>query len=252
MRLIVILLLSTLPLLTNAVDFSQLSTSTPVSTTYNANFKCYVDASFFLDLQDAPAQSVFVRATYIIGTDTLNDLVKVDQHFDGVLKRIFLDEGERLTILLRMNTDGLDRVDGIKGSLQAIRNPDIKPDPPNAGNSFENNIWRTGFTPLFRVVKEDSVPQTMQLEISFDQNYEFDRLFFKVKVISPADGILMLDKAIVVNEENYVTMRSKKVQLDLTEVDMSVPGTYYFQVMQNMAQDRVNGVQHIDHKLVPQ
>ena len=234
-----------------SVDFTKLSRGEPITTVYPANFKCYVDVSLFVNAVDVHKGPVFLRVSYIIGSDTLNDNIRVDGSFNKVVKQLFLDEGERLTAIIHLSNGETAEIDGIEGSLRIVRNPDFQPDEQGK-NTFLSGVWKSDQTPLFRVGIKDSVPQLFRLKLTINENYEYDKLYFEMKVISPSAGILMLNKEVSVNEHSALEMRKKTFTVDVEEVDLSTAGTYYFQVMQNMTGTRVNGIDKIEYKIVPQ
>ena len=232
------------------VDFTKLSSNQPVSTVYPATFKCYVDVSLFLNASDVYEKPVFLRLSYIIGNDTLNDNIKVNGNFNNVVKQLFLDEGERLTVSVQLNNGDIELLDGIEGSLRVVRNPDFQPIDDLGKSTFLSGVWKSDQTPLFRVPIGDSIPQFFRLKMDFNQNYEYDKFYFKMKVISPKEGIVMLDKSIDVNENAAINFRSRSFYLDIKEIDMTQLGTYYFQVMSNMTVSRVNGIDKITYEIV--
>jgi hypothetical protein len=234
------------------VDFTKLSRDEPITTAYPANFKCYVDVSLFLNATDAYKGSIFLRVSYIIGNDTLNDNLTVNGSFNGVIKQVFLDENERLTVIIHLNNGETEVIDGIEGSLRIVRNPEFQPTDDQGKSTFLSGVWKSDQTPLFRVAIKDSVSQLFRLKLTMNENYEFDKLYFKMKVISPSAGILMLQRVVNVNDRPALEMRKKTFSVDIEEVDLSAPGTYYFQVMQNMTGMRVNGIDRIDYEIVPQ
>ncbi|MBL4586890.1 MAG: hypothetical protein JKX84_07545 [Flavobacteriales bacterium] len=235
-----------------AVDFTKISRTEPVTTVYHADFKCYVDVSLFINTKDTHSGNIFLRVSYIIGDDTLNDNVLVDENYNGVLKQLFLDEGERLTAIIHLNNADTESLQGIVGSFGIVRNPEFKPSSDQGKNTFVGNVWKSDQTPLFRVKMTDSIPQVFRLTFTLNENYEFDKLYFKMKVISPASGILMLDKEVVVNEGSEIDLSRKTFSLDFEEIDLSHSGSYYFQVMQNMAGLRVNGIEKVEYEIVLQ
>lgn len=235
-----------------SVDFTKISRDEPVSTVYPANFKCYVDVSLFVDVGVVYSQPLFLKVSYIIGTDTLNDNIKIDGSRNAVIKQFFLDEGERLTTIVKLNNGETNEINGIEGSLRIVRNPDFAPIDDQGKNTFLSGVWKEDQTPLFRVGIKDSVPQIFRFKLSINKNYEFDKFFFKVKVISPSAGILMLDKVITINEEEELEGRNKTFSIDLEEIDLETPGSYYFQVMQDMAYNRINGIDKIEYEILPQ
>lgn len=234
------------------VDFTKLSRDEPITTAYPANFKCYVDVSLFLNATDVYMGSIFLRVSYIIGNDTLNDNLKVNGSFNNVIKQVFLDENERLTVIIHLNNGETEVVDGIEGSLRIVRNPEFQPTDDQGKSTFLSGVWKSDQTPLFRVAIKDSVSQLFRLKLTMNENYEFDKFYFKMKVISPSAGILMLQRVVNVNDRPALEMRKKTFSVDIEEVDLSAPGTYYFQVMQNMTGMRVNGIDRIDYEIVPQ
>ncbi|MFM1875328.1 MAG: hypothetical protein RL266_1065 [Bacteroidota bacterium] len=252
MRFLLLYLLLSLSVAAFAVDFSKISREEPVSTTYPSNFKCYVDVSLFLDATQVTSSPVYIRMVYIIGSDTISDNIKIEGHFNGVVKQMFLDEGERLTVNMHLNNEGFEQLDGIDGSLRIVRNPDFKPTDDQGKNSFLSSVWKSDQTPLFRISVKDSVPQLFKLKVGLNENFEFNRLYLKMKVISPTAGILMLEKEVIVTERPVIEARKRNFVIDLNEIDISTPGTYYFQIMQNMHGQRINGIDSIDYELVAQ
>lgn len=234
------------------VDFTKLSRDEPITTAYPANFKCYVDVSLFLNATDGYKGSIFLRVSYIIGNDTLNDNLTVNGSFNNVIKQVFLDENERLTVIIHLNNGETEVIDGIEGSLRIVRNPEFQPTDDQGKSTFLSGVWKSDQTPLFRVAIKDSVSQLFRLKLTMNENYEFDKFYFKMKVISPSAGILMLQRVVNVNDRPALEMRKKTFSVDIEEVDLSAPGTYYFQVMQNMTGMRVNGIDRIDYEIVPQ
>jgi len=233
-----------------AVEFNRLSRTEPVTTVYYSDFKCYVDVSLFVNTKDVRKGDIFLRVTYIIGTDTLNDNVLVNENYNGVIKQLFLDEGERLTAIIHLNNAETDTLTGIEGSFRVVRNPDFKADSEDTDNAFVGNVWRSEQTPLFRIKLTDSIVQVFRLSFALNENYEFDNLFFKVKVVSPTMGILMLDKEVVVNEGANIDQYKKIFSIDLDEIDLDHVGSYYFQIIPNMAAKRINGVEKVAYEIV--
>lgn len=249
MRFIFLTLLTIFCSSSFAVDFTSLSRDEPVSTTYPATFKCYVDVALSLKLEQTK-RPLYLTVTYIIGNDTMNDQITASDDLNIVLKQLFLDDTERLTVSVKLNNQDTEEVSGIEGSLRIVRNPDFKPTDDQGKTEFLSGVWKSDQTPLFRIVNKDSVPQFFRLKINFNEQFEFDRFFFKMKVISPSVGIQLLDKEIVVNEDRSVSSRARSFSLDMKEIDMEIPGTYYFQIIPNMSAGRVNGIGKVDYEIV--
>lgn len=236
----------------SAVDFTKISRLEPVSTAYPATFKSYVDVSLFLNVEERYNNPIHLRVIYIIGNDTLSDNLVVNGTVNKVVKQLFLDEGERVTVQIFLNNSDIELIDNIEGSLRIVRNPDFQPTKSSGKTSFLSNVWKSDQTPLFRLNIKDSIPQLFRLKLSLNENYEFDVLHLKLKVISPSAGIVMLEKSLAINETNTVAMRKRNFDIDISEIDLATAGTYYFQVMSNMAYSRLNGVEKVDYEIVPE
>lgn len=252
MKLLITIVLLLQTITSFGVDFTKLSREEPITAAYPANFKCYVDVSLFVNAVDVYDGPIFLRVSYIIGLDTLNDNITVNGSFNKVVKQLFLDEGERLTAIIHLNNGEAEEIDGIEGSLRIVRNPEFESASEQGKNTFLSGVWKSDQTPLFRISIQNSTPKMFRLKIVTNENFEFDKLFLKMKVISPSAGIIMLDKEVTVTDGPALEMRKKTFTLDVDEVDLSAPGTYYFQVMQNMASIRTNGIQKIEYEIVPQ
>lgn len=245
-----VLLVSSLS--TYAVDFTKVSRDEPITTVYPATFKCFVDVSLSFDATAVYKAPVFLRVTYVIGTDTLNDNLKIDGSLNSVIKQFFLDEGERLTTIIHLRNVETNEIDGIEGALRIVRNPEFTPIDDQGKNTFLSGVWKSDQTPLFRATVKDSVPHTFSLKLSLNENYEFDKLFFKMKVISPAAGISMLEREVVVSEADELVLSRKTIKVEFTELSVIVPGSYYFQIMSNMIGTRTNGIDKIEYEIVRQ
>lgn len=252
MRYLAILLLFTSSLSSFAVDFTKVSRDEPITTVYPASFKCFVDVSLFFDATSAYKAPVYLRISYIIGEDTLNDNLKVDGSHNAVIKQFFLDEGERLTTIIRLQNGETNEIEGLEGSLRIVRNPDFAPIDDQGKNTFLSGVWKSDQTPLFRASVKDSSAQIFSLKLSLNENFEFDILYLKMKVISPSAGISMLERDVVVNEDALLVPRRKSIRIEFPELVVSVPGSYYFQVMSNMSGTRINGVDKIEYEIEPQ
>lgn len=235
-----------------AVDFTKLSRTEMVTTTYEAETKCYVDISLFLNTKNVYQDNIFLRLTYVIGNDTLNDNMWVDGNYNGVVKQLFLDQGERITAFITLNNANIEEIDGLEGSFNVLRNLNYDVTTDQGKNSFIGSVWKSDQTPLFRVNVRDSTSKIFRLKFALNENYEFDKLYFKLKVISPVEGIIMVKREITINENAMVNLSRKEFTVDLDEIKMEKPGSYYFQVMQNMDYLRLNGVEGVSYEIAPQ
>jgi hypothetical protein len=252
MRYLVTILLFVSSFSTLAVDFTKVSRDEPITTVYPASFKCFVDISLFLDATSVYKAPVYLNISYIIGDDTLNDHLKINGSHNGVIKQFFLEEGERLTTIIRLQNEETNEIEGLEGSLRIVRNPDFTPTDNHGKNTFLSGVWKSDQTPLFRISVKDSIPQLFILKLYLNENFEYDKLYLKVKVISPSVGILMLEREVVINEGDTLFPSRKSMNIEFPELDVSIPGSYYFQLISNMAGNRINGIDKIEYKIALQ
>jgi hypothetical protein len=252
MRILLLSIATLISLSGKAVEFTSLFRSEPVTLAHSAEFTSYVDITLNINAERSSTTTLYLRLRYVIGPDTLHDLITVNGRHDGVVKQLLLKEGERLTAQILLHNAETDRAQDIEGSFRASVNSSLKVANDLGHPSFVGNVWMREQNPLFRVKFEDAASREVRLVFHLDGNYEFDDLHFRVKVISPEQGILFLPRSVKVTEGTTLDMREKSVKVDLDGVNYSYKGSYYFQVMHTMGNERVNGVRKVGYEVVGQ
>jgi hypothetical protein len=233
-----------------AVEFNSLSRKTPVTMVYTSEFDAYVDISFSLSAKSWAVSPLFLRVQYIIGNDTLNDNLSLTENYKGVLKQILMRQGEHLTAKIMLVNADVESVADIQGSFRAASNTALMVSKDLVGSAFPGNVWLRDHNPLFRLKFDRAEPREVQLTFHFDGNYEFSNLHFKVKVISPEQGILFLPRTVDVTDDKVLNYRDKTVTITLEGVNFAYAGSFYLQVMHAMDANRVNGVKKITYEVI--
>lgn len=252
MRIFLLITCLTATFSAHAVEFTSIARSQPVTLVHAADFTAYVDISLNLNTEKATGKTLHLRLRYIIGNDTLHDNLTVTDGHSDVVKQLLMNEGERLTAQVLLNNAEVDFIEGLEGSFRASTNGIVKVTSALGQAEFLGNVWLRELNPLFRVKFEDASPRKAQLIFNLDGNYEYDALHFKVKVISPEQGILFLTRSVTVTEDAMLQTRNRTLRLLLDGVNFSYPGSYYLQVTHTMQPDRVNGVQKVSYEVVAQ
>jgi hypothetical protein len=252
MKLAALLFLTFQTMLAFGVEFNRLSRTEPVTASYQPAARCVADVSFFLNKAGAYNGKIFVRINYVIGKDTLTDHLVVDANFNGVIKQLLLNEGEKVTALVYLENANIEVIEKLEGSIRMVQNTKLIPTDDKGKNLFLSGVWISDQMPLFRVTVTDSVPHLLRLKLTFNESYDYDKLFFNLKVVSKSSGINMVEKELTVTENAVVEARKRSFTIDLTEINLSVAETYYIQVIQNMACNRINGIDRIEHELLKQ
>ena len=235
---------------TSAVEFTSLSRKTPVTMAYTSEFDAFIDISFSLDAKSWAVSPLFLRVQYIIGNDTLHDNLALTENYRGVMKQILMRQGEHLTAKIMLVNADVESVSDIQGSFRAASNTALIVSKDLVGSAFPGNVWQRDHNPLFRLKFEQALSRQVQLTFHFDGNFEYSNLHFKVKVISPEQGILFLPRTIEVTDDKVLNYRDKTVTITLEGVNFAYAGSFYLQVMHAMEVNRVNGVKKITYEVI--
>lgn len=248
-RVSVVVLFLCFALVSSAVDFTSLVREKPLMVSYTAEKNTNV--SFLFNVKNAKESKldIYLKVLYIINTDTLNDYLYFGDGFTGMIKELFLEAGDSVKAYLYLNNEETAKIDNLKGSFTAKAGPGIDMSSTGEVCHFTGTVWKDDQLPLFRISKTDEKSQQLSIDVELTENYEFDKLFVKIKVVSPAQGILLFSKELVVNEEQHIAFRRKTVKIDFPDLEVQKTGSYYIQVFHQMGQSRVNGVESISYRL---
>lgn len=232
-----------------AVDFTSLSREKAVMISHAANKNSNI--AFILNLKSLIEirLDVFLKVSYIIGTDTLNDFLYLDESYTGTIKEIYLEEGDSVYAYIWLNNDETTKIENIKGSFIIKAGPAVDAEASVNMYKFTGTIWKDDQLPLFRISKSDEKNQLLNLDVALTENFDFDKLYLKIKVISPSQGILLYSKEFTVNEYPELTFRRKLLKIDFPDLDFQKAGSYYVQVFHQMDQGRINGVEYLSYRL---
>ena len=212
--------------------------------------KSYVDIILNIDLGKIERQSLALKVKCTINGNVFHEYVTYSIGDDERVKRILLEPGQMLKAELFLHEKGLKSLTPVTGNFDVARQSSIKVGESVSANIFTDGLWSETQLPLFRVIKEDATAKTLQLQFNFNEQYEFDKLYWKLKVISPVDGILLFDKSVDVNKVSIVTKNPKTAKIELPDIPIQSEGTYYIQLQHNMETAFVNGVESVDYELM--
>jgi hypothetical protein len=232
-----------------AVEFASLVREKPLMLSYTADKN--INVSFLFNVKNIKESKldIYLNVRYIIGSDTLNDYLYFGEGYSGTLKDIYLEQGDSVQVYIYLNNEEVGKIDNLKGSFTAKAGPGVDMTSTGEVFRFTGTIWKDDQLPLFRIAKPDDKKQQLSIDVNLTENYEFDKLFVKIKVVSPAQGILLFSKELAVNEEQNLGFRKKTVKIDFSDLEVQKAGSYYVQLFHQMGQSRVNGVESISYQL---
>jgi hypothetical protein len=232
-----------------AVDFTSLVREKPLMVIYTADKNINVSFMFSVKNMKESKLDIYLNVCYIIGNDTLNDYLYFGESYTGMIKDIYLEKGDSVQAFIYLNNEETGKIDNLKGSFNVKAGPGEDMTSTGEAYRFTGTIWKEDQLPLFRIAKPDEKKQQMSIDVELTENYEFDKLYVKIKVVSPAQGILLFSKELPVNEEQNIGFRRKTVKIDFPDLEVQKAGSYYVQLFHQMGQSRVNGVESISYHL---
>jgi hypothetical protein len=232
-----------------AVDFTSLVREKPLVVSYTADKNTNVSFLFNVKSVKESKLDIYLNVRYVIGKDTLNDYLYFGEGYTGMIKEIYLEQGDSVQAYIYLNNEETDKVINLNGSFTVKAGPGLDMTSTGEVCRFTGTIWKDDQLPLFRIAKADDKKQQLSIDVDLTENYEFDKLFVKIKVVSPAQGILLFSKELAVNDEQIIGFRRKTVKIDFPDLEVQKAGSYYVQVFHQMGQSRVNGVESISYHL---
>ena len=119
-------------------------------------------------------------------------------------------------------------------------------------NLFPGTLWSADDPVLFKITKQEDSHKDLRINFVFTENFEFDRLFIRIKVISPEQGIVVLNKEIEVNTSDFLEYSKNTIKTEIPEIMIKGQGTYYIQITHQMQNLRVNGIDNASFELLEQ
>lgn len=231
-----------------SIPFNSLSSSQGVTVIYNARENSHIDVNLSLIAENANRKNVGIKLLLTIGDGVCSEYQTVESLYTGVVKQVFLNEGEQLKVELFLHEMGLDELLSLEGDLSLERNTELKIDEDFSNNRFFGDIWSDKQLPLFRISKDSAGKEMLTLKFNFTDQYEYDKLFFRLKVISPVDGILLYERELEILAKDG-ERRSRSIEMEFGDVPIEEPGSYYYQVSHRMANSHLNGVSSVNFQL---
>jgi len=233
-----------------AEDFAFLSRNYPVKASFKAESKTILDVKFKLNSSKSRKRNLYLRAIYIIGNDTITDYLHYTANFEGIVKQIPLNVGETVEYYLYLNNEETEEVKNLVGSINLIPDGILPPNNKFNRNLFPGTVWSAEDPVLFKITKQEETKKELRINFVFTENFEFDRLFIRIKVISPEQGIVVLNKEIEVNTSDFLEFSKNTIKTEIPEVLVKGQGTYYIQITHQMQNLRVNGIDNAAFELL--
>ena len=233
-----------------ALEFHSLSKLKPVEVSFATENKTFIAFHLTLNRPEMLHSDLFLKVEYLIGKDTLNDYLYVNgEDYSGIIKEMFLESGEKVIANLYLNNNGIDLIPEIEGKLEVSKGEEDQPESDAGIFRFTGTIWRSSELPIFRISKNDTDPKSLVLKLALTENFEFDSLFIRAKIISPMQGILVINKDVAVNSEEFLPYSGKTLEIEFPELHIDKPGSYYLQLSQEYSDNRINGIQSVSWEL---
>ena len=183
-------------------------------------------------------------------TKDIQKLTDVEAVKRGLIKSIQLKEGDYFEAAILINAEDSVSVDQIRGSLTLTEGMKSFASADNKQYDFTGDLWRMKEAPLFRVVKKDADAQKIKFTITTTDSYSSDKLFVRVKVIHPADGMKKISKTIIITDEEFLPVKGNSYEFVLDGVSLNAAGNYYFEIKHQHTTEWINGVGSVSYQLL--
>ena len=198
-----------------------------------------------------PLDSIPLILSIDFNGEVINDYLWVPDSFKGTLKTVFLKKGESFKASLFINSEDSMTLNNIEGNFSTKVAILTFNSADESSFLFTGDLWSDNEVPLFRLEKRDSTRQGIKFIFDINENFEYDKLYVKMKVISPTHGVMNFEKVIEVNSGEYISNNQTVFVIDLEGFNIEKQGNYYFELTQNHVSTRVNGVVSVSYELYP-
>ena len=246
--LLLIAFISTLSL--SAKSFRTLSSIEAVKESYTASSKVKIDVNLILQIENKDYQKLPLIIQYRVNDSEFRDFMDVEAVKRGLIKSIQLKEGDYFEAAILINAEDSVSVDQIRGSLTLTVGMKSFASADNKQYDFTGDLWRMKESPLFRVVKKDADAQKIKFTITTTDSYSSDKLFVRVKVIHPADGMKKISKTIIITDEEFLPVKGNSYEFVLDGVSLNAAGNYYFEIKHQHTTEWINGVGSVSYQLL--
>jgi gliding motility-associated lipoprotein GldH len=207
-------------------------------------------ANFYLQFSSAGNAEFYIKIEYIIDKDTLTDYRYINTKFEGIIKEINLNKATVVTANLYLHTMGINKLDSIIGEFKYKLSPIRESDDQEGERKFTGSIWGANEQVLFKINKQVEDGHKLMLTLTTNENFNYDKLFLKIKAVSPTDGILLIDKTLDINKDDCLDFNGRSLSITLDKFKMSKEGNYYIQISHQMANEYLNGIESIAYEII--
>lgn len=251
----ILLILSCILSYADHLSFNALSRKKPVTFKPNLNLtgtltdSSVLTGNIALVLTNDQFNYLFLKVEYIINHDTLTDYIKTGKNYNKKIKTLIIEPNTNLIINLYLNNTEVKNVIGLNGTISFDTFPLTPFKRDHIKFDFTGSYWDKDLLPLFQFSKEDTSSYKLTLNFAFNENYCYDKLFVKIKIVNPEQGIIELDKEVTLNQGEYLKFKPVLKKLSLNEATVKKKGYYYIQIKHVMKQNKVNGIDYINFEL---
>ena len=246
--LLLLAFISTLSL--SAKSFRKLSSFDAVKESYTSTSKVKIDVNLILQIENKDYQNLPLIIQYKVNDTEFKDFMDVEAVKRGLIKSIKLKEGDFFEAAILINAEDSVSVDQVRGSLTLTEGMKSFASADNKQYEFTGDLWRMKEAPLFRVVKKDSEEQKIKFTVTTTDSYSNDKLFVRIKVIDPVDGMKKISKTIIITDEEFLPVQGNSYEFVLDDVSLNAAGNYYFEMKHQHNAEWINGVSSVSYQLL--
>lgn len=232
--------------LSNAKSFRKLSTSSAVEISEVSEVEGYKNIHLLAINKEKDFGNIPIRVDYIINRDTITDYKSLTESIRGNIKSLFLLEGDTLTVLISIqNPDEIELK--VKGNI-SIKEPMVLASSGTPiSKSFIGEYWDVNQPCIFRIQKNDSVPENIIFNFEFNKNYKYDKFYYQVNIIKPDSTFFSKEGELTVQDGKALAFTDIIKETE-QEFPVTIPGKYIVEIVPMMNSRRINGIKSTGYK----
>ena len=243
--LFIALVLSTI--ITHSKSFNELSSFNPISLSYKSDSEGFKNISLLVVNKNEIYDSIPLELKIEIGGEVMTDYFTVGSALNENIKTLFLYQGDSINLTLRVLAKDSLIIKEIKGNIKLSEPMIIKSDGSSSYKTLIGGYWDVN-QPLMFHINNDSNSYVTKLKVGFGANYEFDKFYYQLNVISPDGSFENFEGKLIINKGNFLSLKPNKLEIS-KEIKIDKKGKYIIELIPLMSRKRINGISSVEYKL---
>lgn len=235
-------------IVTHAKSFNQLSSVDPIHLSYKSDTEGYKNIQLLCVNNNKMYDSIPVELKIEVAGEVMIDYFTLGSTFNENVKTLFLYEGDSVDVHLRVLTKDSIEIQEINGNIKLNDPMIIKSDGSPLYKTLIGGYWDAKQALMFHINNKDSMSYIAKFKVGFGLNYEFDKFYYSINVLSPDASFETIEGMLVINKGKYLNLKPTIRTLS-QEIKIEKKGKYIIELIPFMNRQRVNGINSVEYWL---